>query len=335
MTAMFVGRIAPRWKSKMLRSGRRGKLAYVLLVVGVGCLAFVIALWFGIRGRVADVVTGIGESRFKHGDIDGAMAHYDWAIRIDPNVAMAWNDRGLGWDLKGEYDKALADLNEAIRLNPQGAKAFNNRGYTWLQKGDRDKALADLDEAIRLDPRQALAFNNRGLAWFGKGDLTKAINDFDESIRLDPAPALTHNNRGMAKLSTGQYSEAIADLDQALRLDPNSVEACNNLAWLQATCSDSRYRNGKAAVLHATKACELSAWSHSNHLSTLAAAYAEAGDFVSAVKWMEKSIAVSPPVLRGRLKSVLELFKAQQPYREDGRKSAPVMTKPSGNHIRF
>jgi tetratricopeptide (TPR) repeat protein len=319
----------------MLASGRRGKLAYVLLAVGVGCVAFVVVLWFGIRGHVAGVVCGIGESRFKHGDIDAAIAHYDWAIRIDPNHALAWNDRGLGWDLKGEYDKAVADLNEAIRLNPRSAKAFNNRGYTWLYKGDSDKALADLDEAIRLDPRQSLAFNNRGLAWFGKGDLTKAINDFDEAIRLDPAPALTHSNRGMAKLSTGQYSEAIADLDQALRLDPNNVEACNNLAWLQATCSDSRYRNGKAAVLHATEACELSAWSNSNHLSTLAAAYAETGDFASAVKWMEKSIAIGPVAIRGRLKSVLDLFKAQQPYRQDGRKSAPFITKPTGSNIRF
>jgi tetratricopeptide (TPR) repeat protein len=323
------------WESKMSPAVRGGKLALVLLAIGVGCLAFVVALWFGIRGQVAGVVCGIGESRFKHGEIDSAMAHYDWAIRIDPNHALAWNDRGLGWDFKGDFDKALGDFNEAIRLNPRSAKAFSNRGYTWFYKGEIDRALADLDEAIRLDPRLSLAFNNRGLAWHAKGDLTKAIRDFDEAIRLDSTPATAYSNRGVAKASKGQYGEAIADFTQAIRLDSSRAEACYSLAWLQATCSDARYRNGKEAVQHATQACELSRWRNPIHLTTLAAAYAEAADFPNAVKWMEKSISLASVPFQEKLRPILDLFKDQEPYRLDATTAAPILTTPSESSVRF
>lgn len=60
------------------------------------------------------------------------------------------------------YDKAIADYTEAIRLNPEFAAAFHNRGETWLNKGEFDKALADLTEAIRLNPNNERSFNNRG-----------------------------------------------------------------------------------------------------------------------------------------------------------------------------
>src|SRR4051812_59470 len=66
-------------------------------------------------------------------------------------------------------DRGLADYNETIRLNPNDASAYFNRGKFWDAKGDFDRAIADYSEAIRLDPKYAAAYNNRGLAWNDKG----------------------------------------------------------------------------------------------------------------------------------------------------------------------
>ena len=63
----------------------------------------------------------------------------------------------------GRYDKAIADYDEAIRLNPNDASAYYERGQAWHSKDDLDKAIADYDEAIRLDPRHARAYTIRGI----------------------------------------------------------------------------------------------------------------------------------------------------------------------------
>src|SRR5262249_21929950 len=61
-----------------------------------------------------------------------------------------------------DYDRAIADYSEAIRLNPQYALAFDNRGNAYWNKADYDRALSDYNEAIRLDPKYASAYYNRG-----------------------------------------------------------------------------------------------------------------------------------------------------------------------------
>jgi len=53
--------------------------------------------------------------------------------------------------------------NYAIRLDPTYAAAFNTRGFQYVKKGDYNRAMADYNEAIRLDPKFALALCNRGL----------------------------------------------------------------------------------------------------------------------------------------------------------------------------
>jgi hypothetical protein len=66
--------------------------------------------------------------------------------------------------------------------------------------------------------------------------------------------------------------------------------------------------------------CELDGWDRWNHVDTLAAAYAEAGDFPNAVKWEEKAIELAPDKSQGKLRAHLDLFKADKPYREELKK---------------
>jgi tetratricopeptide (TPR) repeat protein len=251
---------------------------------------------------------------------DQAIADFNEAIRLDPQLASAYGIRGTIWSKKGEHDKAIADFNEAIRLDPRLASAHNNRGITWSKQGEHDKAIADFNEAIELDPKNASAFHNRGNAWSNKQQHDQAIADYTAAIRLDPKDAAAYSNRGIEWGSKGEYDKAIADFNAAIQLDPQLSAFRNRRAWLESTCPDAKYRDGKKAVEDATRVCELDGWDHWNHVDTLAAAYAEAGDFPNAVKWEEKAIELTPEKEKAKRRSRLDLYKAGKPYRQEVKK---------------
>jgi len=149
---------------------------------------------------------------------------------------------------------------------------------------DYDKAIADCNEAIRLDPKLASAYSNRGIAWGFKKNFDKAIADYNEVIRLVPG-------------NPGAY---------------------NALAWIWATCPEERLRDGKRAVELATHVCELTEWKYANPLDTLAAAYAEVGDFEKAVERQEKAIQLTTDARnKQEYQDRLKLYQQRKPYREE------------------
>jgi tetratricopeptide (TPR) repeat protein len=87
-------------------------------------------------------------------------------------TAQQWFERGFA---AADVDERLRFYTEAIRLKPDYAAAFINRGNVRRDKGDLDGALQDYTEAIRLKPDSAVAFNNRGIARRDKGDLDGAL----------------------------------------------------------------------------------------------------------------------------------------------------------------
>jgi len=84
---------------------------------------------------------------------------------------------------------------------------------------------------------------------------------------------------------------------------------------LLSACTDARYRDGKQAVLDATKASELTEWKNPLFLNGLAAAYAEQGDFDSAVRWQTAAIAASPKGLADTMKARVEQYRKKEPFR--------------------
>ena len=102
-----------------------------------------------------------------------------------------------------------------------------------------------------------------------------------------------------------------------MRLDPDNPEAHNNHALILAACPRAEVLDGRKAVESATRACDLTHWDQPACLDTLAAAYAEAGDFRSAVAWQTRAIERlgghgDPDDYRSRL----ELYQAGKPYLE-------------------
>jgi tetratricopeptide (TPR) repeat protein len=115
----------------------------------------------------------------------------------------------------------------------------------------------------------------------------------------------------------GDEDGAIACYREAIRLNPKSVNSLNDLAWVRAAGPDGM-RDGTEAVDLATRACELTGWKNPRFLDTLAAAYAEAGDFEKAVEYQKKAaaLAVGDKELEADLRSRIALYERKQPFRD-------------------
>ena len=98
------------------------------------------------------------EKGFNAADPNEKIRCYTEAIRLKPDFAEAYNNRGNARADKGDLDGALADYAEMLRLKPDFAEAYYNRGNTRCNRGDLDGALADDAEAIRLKPDFAEAW---------------------------------------------------------------------------------------------------------------------------------------------------------------------------------
>ena len=196
-----------------------------------------------------------------------------------------------------------------VAYRPLLARYHYSCGYTWNERKEFDQAIADYNEAIRFDPGYADAYFARGFAWNEKNQFDKAIADYTDAIRLEPKDSSTYLNRGRAWYYKAEHDKAIADYREAARLKPGDAFAHDAVAWALAFCPDETIRDGERSVESATKACELSAWKNPKYLDTLAAAYAESGDFESAVKWQAKANELhSDPELKAQGEARLEFY---------------------------
>lgn len=90
-----------------------------------------------------------------------AIEYFDEAIRLDPNFAPAYDNRGFRYHALGEYEKALENFTEAIRVDPNYAIAYASRGSTYHVMGEYEKAAQAYNEAIRLDPGNKVYISRR------------------------------------------------------------------------------------------------------------------------------------------------------------------------------
>jgi tetratricopeptide (TPR) repeat protein len=263
-----------------------------------------------------DALAWRGQLWLRKGDSDKALTDYNAALRIDPAHQGVLTQRALLWARRRDYVRALEDCNRAMALGARAATDYAFRGSILLAKEEYDRAFEDLTEAILRGDRSAATFCNRGMVHLEKGDCDRAIADFEEAMRLDPDEGLVYNNRGAALLKRGDYAQAQADFHEARRLAPTLPNPCKNLAWLLATCPQAEFRDGAKAVAYAKQALELAGQTVIEWLAILAAAHAEAGDFAEAVRWQTQCLEQSPPQAKAEMQGRLDLYQANQPYRD-------------------
>ena len=130
---------------------------------------------------------------------------------------------GVSYIQQGDYAKAIAVYDEILKIQPDMAGAYHNRGLAYFKLGNYSQAQRDLTQAIQKDPAQAaLSYRVRGRTYIATEDFVSALADFNRSIQLDPKSPEAVFLRGLVYVQTGMKEEARADFEQVLKMDASA-----------------------------------------------------------------------------------------------------------------
>ena len=184
------------------------------------------------------------------------------------------------------------------------------------------------EHALAMTPDNQTAHQNLAAALWTKGRIAEshqhsraaAIAHARTTLKDYPYDVPTHNDLGVLLVQNGDVRAGIEQWEISLQIDPNDGNALNNLAWVLATYPADAIRDGKLAVELAVKATTLPSGDAPIVLRTLAAAYAESGDFSKAIDTAQHAAdlatAQNNTSLLATLRHEIELYQACAPYRE-------------------
>jgi protein O-mannosyl-transferase len=296
----------------------------------------------------------LGFALAEQGHYDQAIVHYKTALQTQPRATI-WNNLGQSLVATGRMEEAINAFQKALKLNPSFGSAHHNLALALARTGRQQESLVHFGDAARLQPENASVHNNYAMMLGRAGRTDEAMQEFQMALRLAPNVAATHFNLANLLVQQHAQDEAMAHYLEALRLNPTFVEAhCNiaslllekgrtkdaaahyiaalhakpnylpamvSLAWIYATASDEAgSQHAAEAVRLAEHACQISGCKQSGVLDTLAAAYANAGQFEEAIKTGEEAFSVAKATGENNfaesIRARIALYKKGSPFRD-------------------
>jgi protein O-mannosyl-transferase len=261
------------------------------------------------------------------GEVDEAVAHCRWALRLTPHYADAEALLGFALARQHKLDEAIPHFREALRINPLHSLALENldnamfdkkqtaaaivlyrqhfaidpdnpearRDVARVPRNSRDSTapLSYLAWKVEIDPEFAKTLDNLSHLMGGKTNLSEAIKRFELMLNFETDQANAHFGVGKLFFRQGKIAEAESHWRAAVGLRPTRIEYLHRLAWVLATSTDASNRSGAEAAKLAKRAVDLCDKPDPAIIDTLAASYAEQGRFSEAVEAAKQALEVA------------------------------------------
>ena len=172
-------------------------------------------------------------------DCDGAIEHFERAIQLDPNFALAHDGLGAsyvnrvfkGFGGSEDYERAEAAFTKALALDPNIVEARMLMVFVYLWRGQKEKARDEVNRARKEAPNEPVVHFVKALLHRLDGEYGRALRSFDRLVRLDPAAHVVASySRALVHMYMGHFDETFRQLDNAGEPDNPLVRTFRALA---------------------------------------------------------------------------------------------------------
>jgi protein O-mannosyl-transferase len=211
-------------------------------------------------------------------------------------------------------------FRHALAVTTNNDVAENNLGIVFLRQGRLDEAISLLQAAVDLRSDNSPAHENLAKALLQKGQVADALIHYRKLLELQPDNIEVHNIVGTVLIQQGRMREGVEEWQKVLAIQPDNGNAMSNLAWVFATSPDDSLRDGAKAVHLAEEALRISGRRIPIIFRTLAAAYAERGEFSKAIQTAQQGVELANSQgnsgLATELQGNIALYQEQRPLRD-------------------
>ena len=148
-----------------------------------------------------------------------------------------WFNLGLKQVSGGKFDKAIASWEKALKINPNLSEAWHNRGSALGRLGEYQQAVDSFEKALAIDPENHQAWNDRAHALYQMQEWSQAADSWSNAVKLAPGNHLFWYNRGCALEQIENWAEAIASYEKCLEIKPDFEPARSRYTNLIADSS--------------------------------------------------------------------------------------------------
>ncbi|MCS7468343.1 tetratricopeptide repeat protein [Stieleria sp. ICT_E10.1] len=257
-----------------------------------------------------------------------ALADLNKALAMQPQDPISLLQRAEISVARNNLQAAKDDLRAAERIAPGVAaaeQAIFVRCLIAIEEGRMADAINEMKTLIDRDPTNDGRKLQLANLYLQDDRPRQAIEVLSAILDRDPTNVSVLRSRADAYLSVGDHDKAIEDYERAIKVagdDSTNYDLSgilNNLAWVLATSPQDSVRDGARSVELGERAVELTDGKEPHILSTLAAGYAEMGNFEKAIQWSSKAVEVGKEQEHEQLQQLeeeLEQYRAGKPWRE-------------------
>src|SRR4026209_2141578 len=157
-------------------------------------------------------------------DCDGAIAHFERAIQLDPNFALAHDGLGAchvnrvfkGFGGAEDYERAEKAFTKALSIDPNMFEARMLMVFVYLWRGNKQKAREEVSRTRREAPNEPVVHFVRALLHRLDGEYGRALRSYDRLVRLDPAAHVVASySRALVHMYMGHFDDTFRELDTA------------------------------------------------------------------------------------------------------------------------